>query len=96
MNNKTKFAITKNTFKVVNNRLAIIIPTMNSGRTLYKSLESIRSQSYRDIEIVGIDGYSSHNTSKIASKFSVKVHLTTDERTRVKNFGLSKATLFFR
>ena len=86
------------TFKLVNNRVSIIIPTMNSGRTLYKCLESIRSQSYRDIEIIVIDGYSSDNTTEIASKFSAKVHLTTGERTRAKNFGLSKSTgefLFF-
>jgi glycosyltransferase involved in cell wall biosynthesis len=86
------------TLKAVNNRVSIIIPTMNSGRTLYKCLESIRSQSYEDIEIIVIDGHSSDNTTEIASKFNAEIHLTTGERTRAKNFGISKSTgefLFF-
>lgn len=82
----------------VNNRVSIIIPTMNSARKLYKCLESIRLQSYKDIEIIVIDAHSSDNTAEIASNFNAKIYLATGERTTAKNFGISKTTgdfLFF-
>ena len=82
----------------VNNRVSVIIPTMNSAKTLHKCLESIRLQSYKDIEIIVIDGHSSDNTTEIASKFNARIYLSTGERTTAKNFGISKSTgnfLFF-
>ena len=87
-----KEEVKDDTSRAVNNRVSVIIPTMNSGRTLYKCLESIRSQSYEDIEIIVIDGHSSDNTTEIASKFNARVHLATGERTRAKNLGISKST----
>jgi glycosyltransferase involved in cell wall biosynthesis len=86
------------TSRAVNNLVSVIVPTMNSGKTLHKCLESIRSQRYGDIEIIVIDGHSSDNTTEIASKFNAKIHVTTGERTRAKNFGISESTgefLFF-
>jgi glycosyltransferase involved in cell wall biosynthesis len=82
----------------INDRVSIIIPTMNSAKTLHKCLESIRLQSYKDIEIIVIDGHSSDNTTEIASKFNARIYLSTGERTTAKNFGISKSTgnfLFF-
>jgi glycosyltransferase involved in cell wall biosynthesis len=89
-----------NTFfhESVNNRVSIIIPTMNSAKTLYKCLESIRLQSYKDTEIILIDGHSSDNTMEIASRFNARMYLITGERTKAKNFGISKSSgdfLFF-
>ena len=74
------------------NRVSVIIPTKNSARTIGRCLNSIRKQTYRNIEIFVIDSFSSDNTSKIASTFNTKVFLLDGERAKAKNFGLSKAT----
>ena len=85
-------------YKPVNDRVSVIIPTLNSAKTLYKCLESIILQSYENIEIIVIDGYSSDNTTEIASKFNATIYLIAGERTTAKNYGISKSTgdfLFF-
>ena len=84
--------------KPVNNRVSIIIPTINSAKTLYRCLESIRHQFYKNIEIIVVDAYSSDCTAEIASKFNAKIYLAAGGRAAAKNIGISKSTgdfLFF-
>jgi glycosyltransferase involved in cell wall biosynthesis len=58
----------------MNNLLvSVIIPTYNSSRTLEKCLESIKNQSYKNIEIIVVDNNSKDNTKEIALKFTDKV-----------------------
>ncbi|KKQ31640.1 MAG: Glycosyl transferase [Candidatus Shapirobacteria bacterium GW2011_GWE1_38_10] len=54
-------------------KVSIIIPTLNSGRVLSKCLKSIISQTYKNLEILIIDGGSSDATLKIAKKYRCKV-----------------------
>jgi glycosyltransferase involved in cell wall biosynthesis len=75
-----------------NNRVSIIIPTNNSAKTLYRCLESVRRQIYKNIEIIVVDSYSLDSTLDIASKFDAKVYLTAGERAAAKNFGISKSS----
>ncbi len=49
--------------------ISVIIPTLNSEGTLKECLESIRSQSYKNIEILVIDSFSKDSTIKIAKEF---------------------------
>ncbi len=53
--------------------VSINIPTLNSERTIAKCLESIRKQSYNNIEVIVIDSYSTDNTVKIAKGHGAKV-----------------------
>ena len=73
------------------NCVSVIIPTMNSAKTVGKCLESIRSQTYKNIEIFVLDGFSSDNTIDIASEYDVNVHLIAGERATAKNFGISNS-----
>ena len=50
--------------------LSIIIPTLNAGKTLLKTLESIENQSLKEIEVLLVDGASSDNTIAIAKAFA--------------------------
>jgi len=80
------------------NLVTVIIPTKNSGRTIKGCLESIRNQTYKNIEILIIDAVSSDNTCEIASKYDTRMFSREGERTKAKNFGMSKAKgkfLFF-
>ena len=82
----------------VDSRVSVVIPTINSAKTLYRCLESIRLQSHKNIEIIVVDAYSSDNSTGIASNFNARIYLAAGERTAAKNFGISKSTgefLFF-
>jgi glycosyltransferase involved in cell wall biosynthesis len=56
-----------------NPELSIIIPTINEENYLPYLLESIKIQTYKDFEIIVVDGNSKDNTVKIAKKFNCKV-----------------------
>jgi glycosyltransferase involved in cell wall biosynthesis len=50
--------------------VSIIIPTKNSARTLAACLESCRSQTYENIEIIVVDNFSSDMTPEIAKQYT--------------------------
>jgi glycosyltransferase involved in cell wall biosynthesis len=53
--------------------VSVIIPTRNSEKTLNRCLESVRKQTYRNIEIIVADQESDDKTIKIAEKYGAKV-----------------------
>ena len=52
--------------------VSIVIPTLNSEKTLPLTLESIKKQTYKNIEVIVVDSYSQDNTVKIAKKYGAK------------------------
>ncbi|MEM3335898.1 MAG: glycosyltransferase family A protein [Candidatus Aenigmatarchaeota archaeon] len=71
--------------------VSIIIPTYNSEKTLAKCLESIKNQSYKNIEIIVVDRFSKDKTAEIAKEYGARVFKLNSERAKAKNFGLKKA-----
>lgn len=72
------------------NKVSIIVPVYNVEDYVLKCLESLASQSYRDIEVIVVDDGSTDGSGKICDNFK-------DERFRVfhkKNGGLSSARNF--
>ncbi len=78
--------------------ISIIIPCYNAAKTLSRTLNSIREQDYKDLEIIIVNDGSTDNTLDIAEKYS-----TIDSRIRVitqdnggvsvaRNNGLKNAT----
>lgn len=53
--------------------VSIAIPTLNSAKTLEKTLKSIESQVYKNIEIIIADGGSADDTRKIAKKYKAVI-----------------------
>lgn len=53
--------------------VSIIIPTKNTGVFLENCLRSMREQSYKNIEILIVDGNSTDNTLPIAKKYRTKI-----------------------
>jgi glycosyltransferase involved in cell wall biosynthesis len=78
--------------------VSVIIPTRNSEDTLERCLESVESQSYKNVEIIVVDNYSSDKTREIADKFKCKVLLKDHERSIQVNFGAknSKGKYLYR
>ena len=53
-----------------NPTFSIIIPVYNSGKTLSAALDSIFIQTFKDYEVLIIDGLSADNTVEIAKKYN--------------------------
>lgn len=51
-------------------KISIVIATFNSGKTLKQTLDSIRYQTYKNIELIIIDGLSSDNTLAIIKEYN--------------------------
>jgi len=58
---------------VISPLLSIIIPTLNAAKVLETCLKSIKKQTFKDYEILIIDGGSTDNTKIIAKKYRCKV-----------------------
>ena len=72
--------------------VSIIIPTYNSGKTIKQCLQSIKTQTHKNIETLIIDGGSTDNTLKIAEDFGCKIFiLNGKERSPSINFGMEKS-----
>lgn len=81
-----------------NKKVSIIIPTRNSARFLENTLKSIKKQSYKDIEVLVIDGKSTDKTIEIAKKYKAnivfyvpKVPKGTFDAPHKRNYGVNKA-----
>lgn len=71
--------------------VSVIIPTYNSLRTIERCLESIKNQTYKNIEIIVVDNNSKDNTKEVAKKYTRKVYNFWPERTFQKNKGIEEA-----
>ena len=73
--------------------VSIVIPTCNSEKTLARCLDSVRNQTYGNIEVIIADECSDDRTVDVARKYSSRVYVTeAKERGAQKNLGIDKAT----
>jgi len=71
--------------------VSIVIPTHNSEKTLPLCLESIKRQTYRNIEVIVIDNFSMDKTVETARSCGARVVQVRGERAKAKNVGLRLA-----
>lgn len=71
--------------------VSVIIPTKNSSETLEACLQSIKDQTYTNIEIIVVDNNSTDNTKEIAHKYTDKVFNIGPERSAQVNYGVEKS-----
>lgn len=84
--------IRKNGSKNLKNPLvSIVIPTYNSSRTIGQCLESVRRQTYKNIETIVCDNFSEDDTVDIARRYLPRVLFKGRERAAQKNFGAKHA-----
>jgi len=78
--------------------VSIIIPTYNSEKTIEKCLQSVKNQSYKEIETIVVDRHSNDKTIRIAEHFQARLLFVTQERSTSKNYAARRARgnfLFF-
>ena len=61
-------------------KISIITVCYNSENTIEKTLQSLKSQSYKDIEYIIVDGKSSDNTLKIIYKYKEIINKIISEK----------------
>lgn len=72
--------------------VSIIIPCLNSSEFIGRCLESVKNQTYKNIEIIVVDNFSKDETTKIAKRYTSKVYSFGPERGAQMNYGLKKAS----
>jgi glycosyltransferase involved in cell wall biosynthesis len=71
--------------------VSIVIPTYNSEKTLAKCLESIKNQTYKNIEVIVVDKFSKDRTVEIAKRFGAKVFVEMLNKPEARNYGILKS-----
>lgn len=71
--------------------VSIVVPTLYSAQFLERCLESIKRQTYDNIEIIVVDRDSTDGTKEIARRYTSKVFNKGPERSAQVNFGVTKA-----
>jgi glycosyltransferase involved in cell wall biosynthesis len=54
-------------------KVSVIVPTYNEEKTIETCLQSLRRQTFKDFELVVIDGHSKDRTIEIARKYADKI-----------------------
>jgi len=71
--------------------VSVIITTKNEEKNIENCLKSIIRQTYKNIEIILVDNYSTDKTREIARKYTDKIYLKGPERSAQRNYGAQKA-----
>ncbi|MCK5510897.1 glycosyltransferase [Candidatus Parcubacteria bacterium] len=75
-----------------NTLVSIIVTTKDSSEFLDVCLKSIKKQTYKNIELIVVDNFSTDKTIEIAKKYTSKVFLKGHERSAQFNFGVEKSS----
>lgn len=67
--------------------VSVVITTKNEENTIRRLIQSIKTQTFKNIEIILVDNYSTDKTLDIARKMNVKLYTVGPERSIQRNFG---------
>lgn len=71
--------------------VSVVIPTYNSQKNIEQCLNSIKKQTYGNVEILVVDRHSTDDTVQMSRRFKAKVLPLDAERSEAKNFAAAKA-----
>ena len=76
--------------------VSVIIPTYNRGYCIQRCINSVIKQTFKNLELIIVDNYSSDNTFNLISDFDderIKYFLFKNNNiiAKSRNYGLSKA-----
>jgi len=71
--------------------VSVIVTTKNSSATLGNCLQSIKEQTYKNIELIVVDNFSSDETPFLSKKYTKHFYSLGPERSTQRNYGGKKA-----
>jgi glycosyltransferase involved in cell wall biosynthesis len=71
--------------------ISVIITTKNEEANIENCLKSIRSQTFKNVELILVDNFSEDQTALLAKKFGAKVYFKGNERSAQRNYGAKVA-----
>jgi glycosyltransferase involved in cell wall biosynthesis len=71
--------------------VSVVVPTFNSAKILPCSLESVKNQSYPNVELLVVDNYSQDQTSTVAASYGAKVILFRGTQAAARNIGVENS-----
>lgn len=71
--------------------VSVIVSTKNEEKNIENLLQSVKKQTYKNIEIILVDNNSTDRTKEIAKNFTKKIYNKGPERSTQRNFGVKKA-----
>jgi len=80
--------------KTINKKLPLvsyIITVKNGEKYIGRTLKGVKNQTYKNIELIVVDNYSTDKTGEIAKKYGAKVYLKGPERSAQLKYGLEKS-----
>lgn len=72
-------------------KVSVIITTKNEEKNIGRILQSIKNQSYKNIETVVVDNNSTDKTVEISKEFTSKVYIKGPERSAQRNYGVKQS-----
>lgn len=78
-------------------KISVIIPTLNSSKTIKKTLDSLKYQNYKNFEIIILDSFSIDGTINIINSYkfkNIKIFRISKQKTlaQIRYFGILKST----
>ncbi|MBU3610980.1 glycosyltransferase [Polynucleobacter wuianus] len=68
--------------------VSVVITTKNEEKNIGRCLEGIKQQTYKNIEVIVVDNYSSDKTKEICSNYEMTFHQCGPERSSQRNVGI--------
>ena len=72
--------------------VSVVITTKNEEKNIENCLQSIKSQTFKNIELIVVDNFSEDKTAELAKKLATKVYFKGNERSAQRNYGVKVAS----
>ena len=71
--------------------VSVVVTTKNEEKNIENCLQSIKNQTFKNIELIVVDNFSEDKTVELAEKYDAKVYFKGNERSAQRNYGAKVA-----
>ena len=71
--------------------VSVVITTKNEEKNIENCLQSIKNQTFKNIELIVVDNFSEDKTAELAEKYNAKIYFKGNERSAQRNYGAKVA-----
>ncbi|MDR1992285.1 MAG: glycosyltransferase [Nitrososphaerota archaeon] len=71
--------------------VSVVVVTKNEEKNIATCLQSVKNQTYHNIELIVVDNFSEDQTVEIAKKYTANIYSKGNERSAQKNYGANVA-----